>query len=114
MLAHLLDASFGTASRLSTILPFSHALIVSAAAPQGKQVNVKRLSGLRASLKLFDLDTDPENAWLRVMLIRCVIHPLYLRLHDGKVFLAGLSRDFHVWGWECVAQPVCMTPNCPE
>lgn len=76
---------------ISQFLP----LMVSRSLTLKKKVDVHRVYSLRDAFSLFDFDDDSIED-LKLLLIRCVISPLYLKTEDGRKFLAfvfGLSRQ---------------------
>ncbi|KAK3040922.1 hypothetical protein RJ639_028796 [Escallonia herrerae] len=60
-----------------------------------KKVDVHRVYALREAFNLFDSEDDSiEDS--KLLLIRCVISPLYLKMEDERRFVAfmfGLSRQ---------------------
>ncbi|CAH1421204.1 unnamed protein product [Lactuca virosa] len=72
-------------------LPF----LVSKSLTLKKKVNVHRVYALREAFTLFDFE-DESIEDLKLLLIRCLISPLYLKMDEGRRFLAflfGLSRQ---------------------
>ncbi|CAN0917845.1 Condensin-2 complex subunit G2 [Linum grandiflorum] len=60
-----------------------------------KKVDVHRVYALREAFSLFDFE-DESIEDLKLLLMRCLIAPLYLKTEDGKKFLAfvlGLSKQ---------------------
>ncbi|KAI9165606.1 hypothetical protein LWI28_017258 [Acer negundo] len=76
---------------ISQFLPF----LVSRSLTLKKKVDVHRVYVLRDAFTLFDFE-DESIEDLKLLLIRCVISPLYLKTEDGRKFLAfvcGLSQQ---------------------
>ena len=74
---------------ISQFLPF----LVSRSLTLRKKVDVRRVYALRDAFVLFDFE-DESIEDLKLLLVRCVITPLYLKTEDGKKFIAfmfGLS-----------------------
>ncbi|KAG5061253.1 hypothetical protein JHK87_002282 [Glycine soja] len=79
----------GRESLISQSLPF----LLSRSLTLKKKVDVHRVCVLREAFALFDFD-DESIEDLKLLLVRCVISPLYLKTEDGRRFLAfvfGLS-----------------------
>ncbi|KAK7295138.1 hypothetical protein RJT34_18042 [Clitoria ternatea] len=79
----------GKESLISQSLPF----LLSRSLTLKKKVDVHRVYVLREAFTLFDFD-DESIQDLKLLLVRCVISPLYLKTEDGRKFLAfifGLS-----------------------
>lgn len=79
----------GRESLISQTLPF----LLSRSLTLKKKVDVHRVYVLREAFALFDFD-DESIEDLKLLLIRCVISPLYLKTEDGRKFLSfifGLS-----------------------
>ncbi|KAJ9562500.1 hypothetical protein OSB04_007660 [Centaurea solstitialis] len=60
-----------------------------------KKVDVHKVNALRDAFTLFDFE-DESIEDLKLLLIRCLISPLYLKMDEGRRFLAfifGLSRQ---------------------
>ncbi|PWA69849.1 ARM repeat superfamily protein [Artemisia annua] len=76
---------------ISQMLPF----LLSKALTMKKKVDVKRVYGMREAFALFDFE-DESIEDLKLLLIRCLISPLFLKMDEGRKFLAflfGLSRQ---------------------
>jgi len=74
---------------ISQFLPF----LVSRSLTLRKKVDVRRVYALRDAFVLFDFE-DESIEDLKLLLVRCVITPLYLKTEDGRKFIAfmfGLS-----------------------
>ncbi|RDX71533.1 Condensin-2 complex subunit G2, partial [Mucuna pruriens] len=79
----------GKESLISQCLPF----LLSRSLTLKKKVDVHRVCVLREAFALFDFD-DESIEDLKLLLVRCVISPLYLKTEDGRRFLSfvfGLS-----------------------
>ncbi|KAL2906470.1 Condensin-2 complex subunit G2 [Bienertia sinuspersici] len=70
---------------ISQFLPF----LVSRSLTLRKKVDVHRVCVLREAFMLFDFE-DESIEDLKLLLIRCVIAPLYLKTEDGRRFIAFL------------------------
>ncbi|GKU94886.1 hypothetical protein SLEP1_g8312 [Rubroshorea leprosula] len=76
---------------VSQTLPF----LLSRSLTLQKKVDVHRVYSLRDAFNLFDFE-DESIEDLKMLLMRCVIAPLYLKTEDGRKFLAfifGLSSQ---------------------
>ncbi|XP_031261940.1 uncharacterized protein LOC116120144 [Pistacia vera] len=85
------DDLVGKEFLITQFLPF----LVSRSLTLKKKVDVHRVYILRDAFSLFDFH-DESIEDLKLLLIRCVISPLYLKTEDGRKFLAfifGLSRQ---------------------
>ncbi|KAJ7952761.1 putative Condensin-2 complex subunit G2 [Quillaja saponaria] len=81
----------GRESLISQSLPF----LLSRSLTLKKKVDVHRICVLREAFNLFDFE-DESIEDLKLLLIRCLISPLYLKTEDGRRFLAflfGLSNQ---------------------
>ncbi|XP_052195957.1 uncharacterized protein LOC127803610 [Diospyros lotus] len=79
----------GRESLIQQSLPF----LVSRSLTLKKKVDVHRVYTLREAFTLFDFEDDSIED-LKLLLIRCLIAPLYLKTEDGRKFIAfmfGLS-----------------------
>ncbi|KAK2983287.1 hypothetical protein RJ640_030566 [Escallonia rubra] len=79
----------GREALISQTLPF----LLSRSLTLKKKVDVHRVYALREAFNLFDFEDDSIED-LKLLLIRCVISPLYLKTEDGRRFVAfmfGLS-----------------------
>ncbi|XWS45153.1 hypothetical protein CRYUN_Cryun15aG0112000 [Craigia yunnanensis] len=77
---------------ISQTLPF----LLSKSLTLKKKVDVHRVYSLREAFNFFDFE-DESIEDLKLLLIRCVIEPLYLKTEEGKRFVAftfGLSLQF--------------------
>ncbi|XP_077233804.1 ARM repeat superfamily protein [Tasmannia lanceolata] len=70
---------------ISQSLPF----LLSKSLTLRKKVDVHRVYALREALCLFDFNDDSIED-LKLLLVRCVITPLYLKTEEGRKFLAFL------------------------
>ncbi|KAE9606816.1 putative condensin-2 complex subunit G2 [Lupinus albus] len=75
----------GRESLISQTLPF----LLSRSLTLKKKVDVHRVYMLREAFSLFDFD-DESIEDLKLLLVRCVISPLYLKTEDGRKFLSFL------------------------
>jgi condensin-2 complex subunit G2 len=81
----------GRETLISQSLPF----LLSKSLTLKRKVDVHRVYSLREAFALFDYE-DESIEDLKLLLIRCVIAPLYLKTEDGRRFLAfvfGLSNQ---------------------
>ncbi|PSR87924.1 Condensin-2 complex subunit like [Actinidia chinensis var. chinensis] len=82
----------GRETLISQSLPF----LVSRSLTLKKKVDVHRVYVLREAFALFDFE-DESIEDLKLLLIRCLIEPLYLKTEDGRKFIAfvfGLNGQF--------------------
>ncbi|EEF37095.1 conserved hypothetical protein [Ricinus communis] len=76
---------------ISQFIPF----LVSRSLTSKRKIDVHRVCALREAFNLFDFE-DESIEDLKLLLMRCVISPLYLKTEDGRRFLAfifGLSMQ---------------------
>ena len=81
----------GRESLISQSLPF----LLSRSLTLNKKQDVHRVCALREAFSLFDFE-DESIGDLKLLLIRCVISPLYMKTEEGRRFIAfafGLSRQ---------------------
>ncbi|VVB09198.1 unnamed protein product [Arabis nemorensis] len=81
----------GRETLISQSLPF----LLSRSLTLKKKVDVHRVYMLREAFTLFDFE-DESIEDLRMLLMRCVVSPLYVRTEDGQRFVSfafGLSRQ---------------------
>ncbi|XP_019087594.1 PREDICTED: condensin-2 complex subunit G2-like [Camelina sativa] len=81
----------GRESLISQSLPF----LLSRSLTLKKKVDVHRVYMLREAFTLFDFE-DESIEDLRMLLMRCVVSPLYVKTEDGQRFVSfafGLSRQ---------------------
>ncbi|CAH8386514.1 unnamed protein product [Eruca vesicaria subsp. sativa] len=79
-------------SLISQSLPF----LLSRSLTLKKKTDVHRVYMLREAFTLFDFDDEESIGDLRMLLMRCVVSPLYLKTEDGQRFVSfafGLSRQ---------------------
>ncbi|XVF59279.1 hypothetical protein PTKIN_Ptkin07bG0262700 [Pterospermum kingtungense] len=92
-------------SLISQTLPF----LLSKSLTVKKKVDVHRVYSLRDAFNFFDFQ-DESIEDLKLLLIRCVIEPLYLKTEEGKRFVAftfGFSLQFLK---ECLAMIKAQVP----
>ncbi|XVF17534.1 hypothetical protein REPUB_Repub10bG0131300 [Reevesia pubescens] len=90
---------------ISQTLPF----LLSKSLTLKKKVDVHRVYSLREAFNCFDFE-DESIEDLKLLLIRCVIEPLYLKTEEGRKFVAftfGLSLQFLK---ECLAMIKAQIP----
>ncbi|KAG1347919.1 Condensin-2 complex subunit G2 [Cocos nucifera] len=69
------------------LIPQSLPFLLSRSLTQGKKADVRRVCALRDAFSLFDyMDESIED--LRLLLVRCVITPVYLKTEEGRRFVA--------------------------
>jgi len=68
------------------LIPF---LLLSALGPSTIDADVKRCWSIRGALLLLDFE-DPSIESIRGLLLRCVIHPTFLKVPEGRRFLSSL------------------------
>lgn len=73
----------GKESLISQSLPF----LISKSLTQGKKVDIRRVYALRDAFVLFDYE-DESIEDMRLLLIRCVITPVYLKTEEGRKFIS--------------------------
>jgi condensin-2 complex subunit G2 len=81
----------GREAMISQSLPF----LLSRSLTLKKKVDVRRVYALREAFTLFDFE-DESIEDLKLLLIRCVISPVYLKTDEGRRFVAfafGLSNQ---------------------
>lgn len=74
----------GSESLVTQLLP--HLILVSLT-PAAPDADIKRVYAIKSALDLFDFEDESIES-LRGLLLRCFIQPCYLRLNEGKKFLA--------------------------
>lgn len=75
----------GRETLISQLLPF----LLSRSLTEGKKVDVRRVCLLRDALSLLDFD-DESIEDLKLLLVRCIITPLFLKTEEGRRFVASL------------------------
>ncbi|XP_027913515.1 uncharacterized protein LOC114173370 [Vigna unguiculata] len=88
----------GRESLISQSLPF----LLSRSLTLNKKVDVHKVCVLREAFTLFDFDDESIDD-LKLLLIRCMISPLYLKAEDGRRFLAFVFGLSHQLGKELLA-----------
>ncbi|KAG0447264.1 hypothetical protein HPP92_028383 [Vanilla planifolia] len=76
---------------ISQSLPY----LLSKSLAEGKKTDVHRVYTLREAFTLFDYEDDSIED-LRLLIVRCVISPVYLKTKEGRGFIAfilGLNRQ---------------------
>ncbi|KAF8099188.1 hypothetical protein N665_0248s0017 [Sinapis alba] len=73
---------------ISQLLPF----LLSRSLTLKKKVDVHRVYMLREAFTLFDFEDEESIEDLRMLLMRCVVSPLYLKTEDGQRFLSFAFR----------------------
>ncbi|KAF8050149.1 hypothetical protein N665_2037s0007 [Sinapis alba] len=73
---------------ISQLLPF----LLSRSLTLKKKVDVHRVYMLREAFALFDFEDEESIEDLRMLLMRCVVSPLYLKTEDGQRFLSFAFR----------------------
>ncbi|KAL4181568.1 hypothetical protein AMTRI_Chr12g237970 [Amborella trichopoda] len=72
-----------------TLISQSVPYLLSRSLSQGKKSDLRRVYALKETLTFFDfMDTSIED--LKLLLVRCVITPLYLKTEEGRKFIAFL------------------------
>ncbi|KAF6139043.1 hypothetical protein GIB67_010769 [Kingdonia uniflora] len=79
------EGLFGRETLISQFIPF----VLSKSLTSTKKVDVHMVYGLREAFSLFDFE-DESIEDLKVLLVRCVITPLYLKVEEGRRFIAFL------------------------
>lgn len=87
----------GKEELVTNTLPF----VIIRSLGRGTAADVKCVWSLRQSLLLMDFE-DNSSACLKQVLNQCMIHPMYLKLEEGRRFLSylfglnpDLSKEFH-------------------
>lgn len=71
---------------VTQLLPY---LLLSSLAPSSTDSDIKRVFQLRKAILMFDFD-DSSIESLRGLLLRCLLHPAYLKLSEGRRVLSLL------------------------
>ncbi|XP_028391007.1 condensin-2 complex subunit G2-like [Dendronephthya gigantea] len=112
-IAHLCETWFlagleGKEELVTSMLPF---FIIKTLA-QGMVVDVKRLWSLRQVLLLMDFE-DESSCSLKASLLQCLIHPVVLKVEEGRRFLSylfGMHPKFTEEIHKVIKQQI---PSCP-
>jgi len=89
----------GAENLITQLIPFN---LLTALGPNIVDADVKRCWTIRGSLLLLDFD-DPSIESIRGLLLRCVVHPGFLKVPEGRRFLSFL---FSVKSSECLSRPL--------
>jgi hypothetical protein len=76
----------GAENLITQLIPY---LLIAALKPSAHDADVKRLYSIRTALHLLDFD-DPSIESIRSLVLRCFIHPAFLRVAEGRRFLSFL------------------------
>ena len=71
---------------MTQLIPY---LLIAALSPAAHDADVKRLFNIRTSLLLLDFDDETIES-IRSLILRCFIHPAFLRVSEGRKFLSFL------------------------
>lgn len=75
--------------RREELIPLALPYLLSKSLTNGKKADVHRVFALREALCSFDFE-DESIQDLKLLLIRCLVTPLYLKTEEGKLFIAFL------------------------
>jgi hypothetical protein len=78
----------GAENLVTQLIPY---LLIISLSPAAHDADVKRLYNIRSALQLLDFD-DISIDSIRSLILRCFIHPAFLRLAEGRRFLSFLFR----------------------
>lgn len=78
----------GAENLVPQLIPY---LLIISLSPAAHDADVKRLYNIRSALQLLDFD-DISIDSIRSLILRCFIHPAFLRLAEGRRFLSFLFR----------------------
>jgi hypothetical protein len=78
----------GAENLVTQLIPY---LLIVSLGPAAHDADVKRLYNIRSALQLLDFD-DISIDSIRSLILRCFIHPAFLRLAEGRRFLSFLFR----------------------
>jgi condensin-2 complex subunit G2 len=76
----------GAENLITQLLPF---LLLAALSVSSLDADVKRVFHLRGALLLLDFD-DPSIESIKGLVLRCLIHPAFMRSSEGRRFLSFL------------------------
>lgn len=76
----------GGENLVTQLIPY---LLIAALGPASYDTDVKRLFNIRSALYLLDFD-DPSIESIRSLILRCFVHPAFLRVAEGRRFLSFL------------------------
>jgi hypothetical protein len=76
----------GAENLITQLIPF---YLLTSLGPKSVDADIKRVFNIRGSFMLLDFD-DPSIESIRNLLLRCFINPSYLKLSEGRRFLAYL------------------------
>ncbi|CAB3996367.1 Condensin-2 complex subunit G2, partial [Paramuricea clavata] len=112
-IAHLCETWFlagldGKDELVTSMLPY---FIIKALA-QGLVVDVKRLWSVRQTLLLMDFE-DESCCSLKASLLQCLIHPVFLKVEEGRKFLSYLFGMHPTFTEEIHKTIKNQIPTCP-
>jgi hypothetical protein len=76
----------GAENLIPQLLPY---LLISSLNPESPESDIKRVYHIRLSLHLLDFDDESIDS-VKSLLLRCFMHPRYLKVTEGRKFLAFL------------------------
>lgn len=76
----------GAENMVTQLIPY---LLVISLGPNALDADIKRVYNVRGAILLFEFD-DPSIESIRTLLLRCYIHPPYLKSAEGRKFLSFL------------------------
>lgn len=83
----------GAENFVTQLIPY---LLIASLSPLAHDADVKRLYNIRMSFLLLDFDDESIES-IRCLIIRCFIHPAFLRSADGRRFLSFLFSVHEGW-----------------
>ena len=78
---------------VTQLIPY---LLIASLSPSVHDADVKRLYNIRMSFLLLDFDDESIES-IRCLIIRCFLHPAFLRSADGRKFLSFLFSVHEGW-----------------
>ena len=79
-----INQSEGAENIIVQLVPY---LLITALSPTSRDIDAKRLYNVRGALLLFDFDDESIES-IRSLILRCYIHPTFLKVADGRRFLS--------------------------
>lgn len=76
----------GSENLVTQLIPY---LLIAGLSPTANDADVKRLYSIRTAILLLDFDDESIES-IRSLVLRCFIHPAFLRGSDGRKFLSFL------------------------
>ena len=79
-----INQSEGAENIIIQLVPY---LLITALSPSSRDIDAKRLYNVRGALLLFDFDDESIES-IRSLILRCFIHPTFLKVTEGRRFLS--------------------------